>query len=418
MDKQTINESQVANEPPVSSQRIKSIDRFRGLAVFLMITYQFLRQFHSLGFISRLTVHGTNGIHILFGLNIADLGAPNFLFAIALTYALSFKKREKEMGTKKAYIHYAARSLSLIGVGGILYSVDKFLDLVRYNINLRVVDYIGFSFGILSILVLILIFINYIPAVKKKLKKLPTQILYIILSAAGVFILTVALIDFIHLNQNAFCFTYGYWVTLQYIGLACLVALPFIKLNKWWKLLAGVIIFTGYAIYHQTGNSIIILQMVVHSGFLGGFQRGAMLLFGMFIADIYHEKKFYFLIPTFAFLGLGIASYYLLGPASFSSCSPTYALLTVATSALIFSTFELSDKLPHSKFDLMLWWGKNPLVMFIIEFLFIKKALSFLPPSFRYEAPLWLAALQWILMTVLMTFVAWLLSKRKKSISL
>ena len=99
------------------TKRIKSIDRFRGFCVFCMLIFQFLKNFPSLGILSRLADHSLeNGIVILPGMTIADIIAPAFIFAIGLTFTLSFTKWQKLYGTKYAIVHYLERALSIIGL--------------------------------------------------------------------------------------------------------------------------------------------------------------------------------------------------------------------------------------------------------------------------------------------------------------
>ena len=97
-----VEKSEVKNfEEEKVTKRIKSIDRFRGFCVFCMLIFQFLKNFPSLGFLSRLAEHSLEkGIVILPGMTLADIIAPAFIFAIGLTFTLSFVKWQKLYGTK------------------------------------------------------------------------------------------------------------------------------------------------------------------------------------------------------------------------------------------------------------------------------------------------------------------------------
>lgn len=127
-ESQTVTQTQLSKEN-AHTKRIKSIDRFRGFCVFAMLVFQFLEKFPSLGFLSRLANHGLdNGIVILPGMTLADIIAPCFIFAIGLTYALSFNKWRSLYGSKSAYLKYALRALSIVGVGAILETCNKVVD--------------------------------------------------------------------------------------------------------------------------------------------------------------------------------------------------------------------------------------------------------------------------------------------------
>ena len=78
---QVININDIKSD--AASKRIKSIDRFRGFCVFCMLIFQFLKNFPSLGILSRLADHSLeNGIIILPCMTLADIIAPAFIFAI------------------------------------------------------------------------------------------------------------------------------------------------------------------------------------------------------------------------------------------------------------------------------------------------------------------------------------------------
>ncbi len=49
----------------------------------------------------------------------ADLGTPVFVFAIGLTYGLSFQRRLKEYGFQVTLSHFFRRYLAFIGLGSL-----------------------------------------------------------------------------------------------------------------------------------------------------------------------------------------------------------------------------------------------------------------------------------------------------------
>ena len=55
-----------------------------------------------------------------FGLTIADLVAPAFMFAIGLSYGSSYRRRIERDGRRKTLGHFLRRSLSLIGIGTLI----------------------------------------------------------------------------------------------------------------------------------------------------------------------------------------------------------------------------------------------------------------------------------------------------------
>lgn len=91
--------------------RILSIDVFRGLTIMLMIIVNYLSGINS---IPLWLKHAPD-----IGLSFPDFVAPAFIFAIGLTYRLSFEKRAVRDGTKEAYYHFIVRFLAIAGIGAV-----------------------------------------------------------------------------------------------------------------------------------------------------------------------------------------------------------------------------------------------------------------------------------------------------------
>ena len=86
------------------TKRIKSIDRFRGFCVFCMLVFQFLKNFPSLGFLSRLAEHSlSKGIVILPGMTLADIIAPAFIFATWADLHALLQQMAKTLRHKKSH---------------------------------------------------------------------------------------------------------------------------------------------------------------------------------------------------------------------------------------------------------------------------------------------------------------------------
>jgi len=90
-------------------ERILSIDVFRGLAIMLMVIVNYLS---GIAVIPAWLKHAPD-----IGLTITDLVAPAFIFAIGLTYGLSYQKRASRDGTKAANYHFVVRFLAIAGIG-------------------------------------------------------------------------------------------------------------------------------------------------------------------------------------------------------------------------------------------------------------------------------------------------------------
>lgn len=95
-----------------TTDRDPTVDAFRGLAVLLMALGNFelgVRAFPS-------AIKHTVGV----GYTVADLVAPMFVVAMALTVGPSMRRRREVDGTSAAYRHLATRGLALIGIGAVI----------------------------------------------------------------------------------------------------------------------------------------------------------------------------------------------------------------------------------------------------------------------------------------------------------
>lgn len=99
-----------------SAGRDAAIDRFRGLAILLMVIANFLEHVRAVpGWLK----HAPD-----IGLTVVDFIAPAFIFAIGLTYPGSVRRRLRRDGARRTVEHVIVRSLALIGLG-MLFSVGE-----------------------------------------------------------------------------------------------------------------------------------------------------------------------------------------------------------------------------------------------------------------------------------------------------
>ncbi|MDR1630635.1 MAG: heparan-alpha-glucosaminide N-acetyltransferase domain-containing protein [Oscillospiraceae bacterium] len=95
----------------LQKQRDLSIDRYRGLAIFLMVIVNDIATVNGVPWWLK---HAQD-----IGFTLADIVAPMFIFAIGLTYQVSFEKKLKK-NKKDAYFDTARRYLAFIGIGAVL----------------------------------------------------------------------------------------------------------------------------------------------------------------------------------------------------------------------------------------------------------------------------------------------------------
>ncbi|MCL2300071.1 MAG: heparan-alpha-glucosaminide N-acetyltransferase domain-containing protein [Firmicutes bacterium] len=91
-------------------QRNLAIDRFRGFTIILMVIVNDLSEAQGFPAILRHAPHDR-------GIGLADLVSKFFIFAIAATYAMSFRGRLARDGKKDAYFHFVSRYFAIMGIG-------------------------------------------------------------------------------------------------------------------------------------------------------------------------------------------------------------------------------------------------------------------------------------------------------------
>ncbi len=102
-------EEETLIEMDQKKKRYLSIDLFRGLAIVGMVFVNILSEFENTPSWSKHAVD--------YGLTYVDLVAPFFIFAIALTYKMSFDRYLKREGYVKTYTKFVVRYGALVGFG-------------------------------------------------------------------------------------------------------------------------------------------------------------------------------------------------------------------------------------------------------------------------------------------------------------
>ncbi len=116
--------NEIDNSISLESNRIISIDVFKGLSIALMVFVNTLSPFNML---PAWTLHASE-----YGLTYVDLVAPFFIFMLALNFTVSFKRHLERSGRRKAYLRHLRRYLIFIGIG-----LFMFIDVSESGFILR-----------------------------------------------------------------------------------------------------------------------------------------------------------------------------------------------------------------------------------------------------------------------------------------
>ncbi len=399
--------------------RIIAIDRFRGLAVFCMIVFQLIKNFNVFGILTKIASHNlANGIIIFQSTTLADLIAPMFMFAIALTYKMSFDKRVKLYGRKATNIHFLLRYLGLIGVGAILYTINIIIDIIGNSHTLILVDYFFIVLSIVALLIFILYGIFSIKPLKKH-KGIFSKILFYTIAVLGLLTVVVGMIDFAMLASVGTTYvSMRYWMVLQALGFAGLIALPFMNFNLTVKAVGASILLVLYTIYYNLLGGDVIVKSITQGGFIGGFGWAVIILIGSIFADIFKNHKKLSYLFSLGVVAITLTMYFLI-PINKSGVQPdpTYLMTTTSLSILAFYVFNLFN-FYKLKFDPLAWWGKYPILLYLLEFGVIGLYTQIAPDIILTNAPLWLAIIVVLFFTSLFTIIVYLLNKKNKKVNL
>lgn len=437
----------------MQNKRNISIDRYRGLIVFLMIFFQMLAHFENLGVLTHISVHAPNflidvpgniqkaldGVYFLPNMTLADIIAPAFMFAIGLTVIPSYKRRVKTMGKKKAVRSLIERYLVLVGVG-VMFNIIN--TLIGGGVFDKYDFFLDFSTFCLSALFLITFLASFIFKKKKSLKNFSLNVIRI-LGIYGILIMFVNMIVLIFINTDV---NYGFWNTLQHIGLSCIITILIIASFKddssKKRLIASIILFVLYSIFHESSLNVdgiknaIVIDQNTDGGILGSIGYASLLLAYTVLADIYYKNRnkfkktiFIILIPVLILIIYvmytfeaydGTSRLFTAGTNEFlminkGSISPSYLLVSLFISPFMFIIIDTFHK-KKFKFEFFSIWGKSAILMYILEFFLVGGVTSLFGDNLIKNAPIPLAVFECLLLTLILTIIAYILDKKNKII--
>lgn len=129
----------------LSAERLKAIDQFRGFAILLMVLADYLAKPQA---VPAWLKHAND-----IGFTVIDLIAPLFIFAIGLTYGMSFRRRLARNGGWQTAVDFVRRYAALIGIGYLLTLLGNLTGVYSSTVNWGLLQAIGAA-GLLTLLVI------------------------------------------------------------------------------------------------------------------------------------------------------------------------------------------------------------------------------------------------------------------------
>lgn len=115
--------------------RLDAIDQYRGFAILLMILANYM---NNVSLIPPWLKHSDD-----IGYTVIDLIAPMFIFAMGLTYGLSFRRRLSRDGAWRTYQHFLTRYLALLGLGYLITLVWELSGIQPPSVNWGLLQALG-----------------------------------------------------------------------------------------------------------------------------------------------------------------------------------------------------------------------------------------------------------------------------------
>ena len=215
---------------------------------------------------------------------------------------------------------------------------------------------------------------------------------------------------------------WGYsWGLFQAIGGAGLISLLVIWLPSIMRLIIAAVLLGGYQVMLDKvwmGRITASSSWCEMEGTLGW---AAMLVLASVLADWYYDQprgRMNYVLGSLVSLGLGVvlsnwidvSQYYV---------SASYVLISLGACGVLFIGFDVLTEKLRARLPLLIAWGKNPLVMYLLHywiwvFVFLRPQIS----SWHIEAPLWLIVLQAGAFVGVLSLVAWFMDRRGWIVSL
>lgn len=172
------------------------------------------------------------------------------------------------------------------------------------------------------------------------------------------------------------------WGTLQGIGLAGLISLPFVKANRFIKICGGLTIVVAFYLVFWRGEmtsvdfwgekfvpKALAAIFTADDNMIGAIAKGGYLIMAIGIIECMRKskKEFHIVslgITVLAAITLFFPKYMPIGP---SVMTPSYLLVSLALCIWLYVISEwLFDvrKLPCKPF---LWWGRNSMLMYVLS---------------------------------------------------
>jgi predicted acyltransferase len=211
------------------------------------------------------------------------------------------------------------------------------------------------------------------------------------------------------------------WGLFQTIGGAGLISLLVIWLPSLVRLIIGAAVLSGYQVL---SDNIWMRRVTLSSSWCemeGALSWAAMLILASVLADWYYDRprgRRIYILGSLASLVLGIVLSNWVDVSQYH-VSASYVLISLGASGVLFAGFHVLTERLRVRLPMLIAWGKNPLVMYVLHYwIWVFVFLGPQTSGWHFEAPLWLIVLQASGFVGVLSLLAWFMDRRGWIVSL
>lgn len=202
------------------------------------------------------------------------------------------------------------------------------------------------------------------------------------------------------------------WGILQAIGLAGIIALPFIELPSLFRALAVAVILLVYQflILSTWGEQILVAE---HGGPLAAISWATIILLATIAGDYLKPtaltetlKKVLLFSAICLAIGFALQTFV---PISKANVSPSYVLIATGLSAFVYSSFLFLNDVVKVSVPFLQVLGRNALLIFLVHYVLVRFGHKLLASSSSYI----MVTIGAIVTFTICALLAWWLDKKK-----
>ncbi len=206
------------------------------------------------------------------------------------------------------------------------------------------------------------------------------------------------------------------WGVLQAIGAAGLICLPFLRLPVWSRIAVGL---TMLVLYQFVMSTMLLAGVLgsVQGGLFGSIAWGALLVLSTAVADLRRAGLLPYVVTCAVASVVGGLSTVVV-PVSKHRVSLSFVLVSLAIAAAGFLLAELGSHIVRPREGVLVWWGQNPLVMYLLHLLLLGVVVLPAVSWWYFAASPVQAAAQLVVILGIMSVTAWWAHRRGVRVTL